>query len=188
MDGDGQREFGRRRAASLSTSRMALRSSAGHSLAQWFAAEPPNAAGPDSVVPTKLLPILQAAVAMLIVQLLLSFLVLGRPPTSPLRVPSLGSNTFTDFILPGLLEMCWNAAHFAAIYTMLAHATLRWIGLSSPKAYALGGLGAAYVLMAVNVLQGAHLTLSETIIELAGGLVAGYLYRLTAGKAPRAQA
>jgi hypothetical protein len=84
--------------------------------------------------------------------------------------------------------MCWNAAHFAAIYTMLAHATLRWIGLSSPKAYALGGLGAAYVLMAVNVLKGAHLTLSETIIELAGGLVAGYLYRLTAGKAPRAQA
>jgi hypothetical protein len=80
--------------------------------------------------------------------------------------------------------MCWNAAHFAAIYTMLAHATLRWIGLSSPKAYALGGLGAAYVLTAVNVLQGAHLTLSETIIALAGGLVVGYIYRLTAGKAP----
>jgi hypothetical protein len=83
--------------------------------------------------------------------------------------------------------MCWNAAHFAAIYTMLAHATLRWIGFSSPKAYALGGLGAAYALMAVNVLQGAHLTWSEAIVELVGGLVAGYLYRLTAGRAPRTQ-
>jgi len=187
MDGNGQREFGRRRAANLATGGPATRSSAGHSLAEWFGAEPPDAAGPDSVVPTKLLPILQAAVAMLIVQLLLSFLVLGHPPTSPLRVPAPGSNTFNDFFLPGLLAMCWNAAHFAAIYTMLAHATLRWIGSSSPKAYALGGLGAAYALMAVNVLQGAHLTWSEAIVELAGGLVAGYLYRLTAGRAPRTQ-
>ncbi len=188
MDGTGQREFGRRRAARLSNGRPASRSTISSSLAKWFAAEPPDAAEPDSVVPTKLLPILQAAIAMLIVQLLLSFLIMGRPPSSPLRVPEIGSDTFTAFFLPWLLALCWNVAHFAAIYTMLAHATLRWIGLSSPKAYALGGLAAAYVLMAVNVLQGAHLTWSEAIIELVGGLIAGYLYRLTAGKAPRAQA
>jgi hypothetical protein len=188
MDGNGQREFGRRRAASLSTGSPASRSAGGPSLAQWFAAEPPDAAGSDSVVPTKLLPILQAAVAMLIVQLLLSYLLIGHPSTSPLRAPAFGSDAFVAFVLPALLTMGWNAAHFAAIYTMLAHATLRWIGSSSPKAYALGGFAAAYVLMAVNVLQGAHLTWSEAIIELVGGLIAGYLYRLTAGKAPRAQA
>ncbi len=188
MDGSGLREFGRRRAAGLSSGKPASRLTGGSRLARWFAAEPPDAAQADSVVPTKLLPILQAAVAMLIVQLLLSFLLIGHPATSPLRAPALGSDTFVAFFLPALLAQCWNAAHFAAIYTMLAHATLRWIGSSSPKSYALGGLGAAYVLMAVNVVQGVQLTWAEAIIELAGGFTAGYLYRLTAGKTPRTRA
>ena len=140
MDGTGQREFGRRRAARLSNGRPASRSTISSSLAKWFAAVLPTPPNSDSVVPTKLLPILQAAIAMLIVQLLLSFLIIGPPPSSPLRVPEIGSDTFTAFFLPWLLALCWNVAHFAAIYTMLAHATLRWIGFSGPKAYALGGL------------------------------------------------
>jgi hypothetical protein len=189
MDTPPRPEFGRRRASSPSNGKPAPRSAGTSALAKWFASEPPDMAGPDGVVPTKLWAILQAAVGLLIVQLLLGFLFMA-PEMAALKrgSPPVGSNTFFGFFLPLLLALGWNAAHFAAIYSMLAHATLRWIGSSSPQAYALGGLGAGWVLLAANALFGAHLTWSEATIELAGGLTAGYLYRLTAGKAPSEQA
>jgi hypothetical protein len=155
--------------------------------ARTFVSEPPEQAGDGGVVPTKLMAILQAAVGMLIVQLLLFFLLRGgltSPTGHAPPVQSVGSRPFVDFVLPAMLAMAWNAAHFAAIYTMMAHATLRWIGWSNAGNYALGGLAAAGVLQAVNALQGAHLTWNDLVVALAGGFTAGYLYRLAAGRLP----
>ncbi len=184
-------EFGRRKVGRPLEAGPARRSSGPSPVSKWFASAPPHTAGPDAVVPTSLLAILQAAVGMLIVQMLLVFLLnggLAAPGHGPPPAPAFGSPTFMQFVVPILLMMAWNAAHFAAIYSMAAHATLRWIGVSNPQAYALGGLAAGFALQALNALQGAHPTVYDLVIGLAGGLTAGYLYRLTAGMVERAQA
>ena len=191
MDIEPRGEFGRRKVGRSLDASPARRSSGPSPVSKWFASAPPHTAGADAVVPTSLLAILQAAVGMLIVQMLLVFLLDGGLAASSHATPSapaFGSPTFMQFVVPVLLTMAWNAAHFAAIYSMLAHATLRWIGASSPKAYALGGLAAGFALQAVNALQGAHLTVDDLVIGLAGGLTAGYLYRLAAGMVARARA
>jgi hypothetical protein len=105
---------------------------------------------------------------------------LGTDPAHMLTSPPSGLVfVLTSFVF----VLALGAFQVAALYTLVAHAALRWIGLKSPLDYALGGMGAAYVLLALRTLNGAHVQFGPSLIELAGGALAGALYRYGAGLA-----
>ena len=105
---------------------------------------------------------------------------LGTDPAHMLTAPPPGlAFALSNFVY----VLALGAFEAAALYALVAHAALRWIGLKSPLAYALGGIGAAYGLLALRTLDGVHVQWSPSLIELGGGAMAGALYRYGAGLA-----
>lgn len=79
------------------------------------------------------------------------------------------------------LTLGLGAAQIAAVYALIGHAMMRWLKLTSIAGYTLSGAGVAYLFLAAWTLDGQHLHLRTSLIELAGGALAAGLYRVGAG-------
>jgi len=144
-------------------------------------------------VPTALLPILCAMLALLVIRhaLVFSSEIVVWIPTAANEYPRGARGMSPEFASPQtqamiLASMLRAATLHAALNgfadVVIAHFVLRWLGLTSLTAYAVGGLCAAFAIAAYWSVLGYRLPIDSLVLDLACGAIAGFIYRLIVGK------
>jgi hypothetical protein len=145
------------------------------------------------IVPTALFPILCAILVLLAIHhaLVFSSEIVIWIPTAANEYPRGARGTSLEFANPStqtmiIASMLRSATRHAAFtgfsYVVIAHFVLRWLGLTSVWAYGVGGLCAAFVVAAYWSVLGYRLPIDSLAVDLACGAIAGFVYRLIAGR------
>jgi hypothetical protein len=146
-------------------------------------------------VPTALLPILCAMLTLLVIHHVLAFSseIVIWIPTAANEYPRGARGISPEFANPStqtmiLVSMLRSATRHAAFtgfsYVVIAHFVLRWLDLTSIRAYGAGGLCTAFAVAAYWSVLGYRLSVESLVLELACGAIAGIVYRLIAGRKP----
>jgi hypothetical protein len=154
---------------------------------------PTEDAGARSIVPTALFPILCAMLVLLVIHhaLVFSSEIVIWIPTAANEYPRGARGISPEFANPSTQAMIlasmlrsatWHAAFTGFSYVVIAHFVLRWLGLTSIRAYGVGGLCAALAVAAYWSVLGYRLSVEPLVLELACGAIVGIVYRLIAGR------
>ena len=145
------------------------------------------------LTPTALFPILCAMLVLLVIHhaLVFSSEIVIWIPTAANEYPRGARGISPEFANPSTQTMIlasmlrsatWHAAFTGFSYVAIAHFVLRWLDLTSIRAYGVGGLCAAFAVAAYWSVLGYRLPLDSFVLELACGAIAGIVYRLIAGR------
>jgi hypothetical protein len=160
--------FGRR--ALRTVAPPAFRASSAVDLPAWVAYDPRSEDDRRLIVPFRMRAVVLAAMVAFGVQLAASW---ARNSNSAFAGAEAG------------LAAAWTPAlvwlEAGAIYVAVAHAALRWLRMTSPLVYALGGAGVVYVYVALAGLAGAAPDGGAAVIELSGAALAGFTFRFASG-------
>ena len=154
----------------------------------------PIAAGPSGrVVPTKIVAILLALLALLLIHHAMVFLTQVEVliPTYTVDgargVRIIGaeftSRASQDLIISSMLHQAtYQALYSGFIYVVTAHFVLRWLDYTRLTSYVVGGMCAAFAVVAYRAAFGQRLFFQPIVLELVCGAIAGLVYRLLAGR------
>lgn len=154
----------------------------------------PTDGGPTApVVPTKILAILLAILAVLLIHHAMVFLTQVEVLIPTYSVDGargvriidsqFASHAAQDLIIASMLHQAtYQALYSGFTYVVMAHFVLRWLKYTTITSYVVGGMCAAFAVVAYGAAFGQRLLLQPIILELVCGAIAALVYRLAAGR------